>query len=328
MNKKVIALADKWGANGNFKATVNGSTLFDVACGYADRERGIAYTEKTRTYVASVTKQFTAVCVMMLRERRLIDIEAPLRSYAPEYVHGDKMTLRQLLNMTSGIPNELWVIAKRLRERRGEFDMSDAEFERMVSRETAPVNCSPEDFLEIVNVEPLLFEPGEKFDYSDTNYMLLGEIIARVSGLPYAEFMRRNIFEPLGMKDSIVGADNSDVPSYAEYDGKIYNMGHAHFVTGEGSICTTAADLCKWLNAVIEGRFISGESWQECFTPVNGYGFGYHIEGPWRMHGGGDLGYSSMVWVEPERHIAIAGAMNMPAGGFYKELFELVNKEI
>lgn len=328
MNDKVRALAEKWGANGNFIATADGRTLFHTACGLADRENAVEYTTKTLTYVASVTKEFTAVCIMMLKERGLIDIDALLCEYVPEYVHADKVTLRQMLNMTSGIPNELSVIGQRLRARRSEFDMTDADFDRMVSREMAPVNCSPADFLEIVNTEPMLFEPGERFDYSDTNYMLLGEIVARISGMPYAEFMRRHIFEPLGMQDSVVGAYHSEAPSYAEYGNVVYNMGRAHFVTGEGSICTTASDLCKWLNAVIEGRFISAESWRECFTPVNGYGFGWHIDGPWRMHGGGDLGYSSMIWVNPESRVAIAGAMNMPAGGFYKELFELVKKEL
>lgn len=323
-------LMDKWGVNGNFCAAQNGETLFSCAHGYYDIENRAEYTADTRTYVASVTKQFTAVCIMMLQEKGLIDIDLTLDNYVPEYRFADKVTLRQMLNMTSGIPNELSVIGRRLHARRAEFDMSDDDFERMVSRETAPEKCTPADFLEIVNAEPMEFEPGERFDYSDTNYMLLGHIVERVTGVPYAEFMRINIFEPLGMNRSIVGADHSDGPSYRTFGGKLYNMGWAHFTTGEGSISTTAEDLCKWLNAVLDGKFISAESWKQCFTLVHDtYGFGWHGKGDWFCHGGGDLGYSSMVWINPARKIAMAGAMNMPAGdgktSFYDELFDMIN---
>ena len=329
MNEKVLALAQKHGAHGNFAATHNGQLLFNTAAGYADREKGIPYNTETRTYVASVTKQFTAAAVMMLQEKGLLDIDDKLEKYVPEYRYADRMTLRQMLNMTSGIPNELSVIGERLRKRRAEFDMTDADFERMVSRAMAPEKCTPADFLEIVNAEPMSFEPGERFEYSDTNYMLLGDIVARVTGIEYSEFMRRNIFEPLGMNSTVIGADNSEAPSYAEYGGSIYNMGYAHFTTGEGSICTNARELCLWLDAVLKGRFISRESWDECFRLVHdAYGFGWHKNGGWYLHGGGDLGYSSMVWIHPGKQVAIAGAMNVNAGRFYSELLELVKREL
>lgn len=321
-------LMEKWGVNGNFCATRNGSTLFDTAHGYSDMENKIAYTPQTRTYVASVTKQFTAVCVMMLQEQGLLDIDHTLDKYVPEYRFAHRVTLRQMLNMTSGIPNELSVIGRRLHARRAEFDMSDDDFERMVCRETAPEKCTPADFLEIVNAEPMEFEPGERFDYSDTNYMLLGHIVERLTGIPYAEYMRRNIFEPLGMSRSIVGADFSDGPSYRDFGGRTYNMGRAHFTTGEGSISTTASDLCKWLNAVMEGRFISRESWEQCFRLINGYGFGWFGYNSGFGHGGGDLGYSSIVYIDPEKNIAFAGAMNKSAGdgktSFYDEVIGLL----
>ena len=327
MNEKVKALAEKWNVNGNFCATVNGKELFSTAHGFVNEEEKLPYTEKSRTYVASVTKQFTAVCIMMLYEQGKLDIDHTLDRYIPEYYLAHKVTLRQLMNMTSGIPNQLSVIGERLRKRRSEFDMTDSEFERMVCRETAPEKCSVRDFMEIANSEPMIFEPGEKFDYSDTNYTFLSEIVSRVSGIPYAEFMKKNIFEPLGMVSTVVGALHSDGPSYRTFDGVQYNMGKAFFTTGEGSICTSAKELCLWLNAVIEGRFISRKGWNECFKLVNGYGFGWHGKDGWYLHGGGDLGYSSMVWIHPASKTAIAGAMNKDGNGFYGELFETVRKE-
>jgi len=328
MNDRIRLIADKWNVNGNFCCTVQGKTLFSLACGYADIEAGQEYTADTITYVASVTKQFTAVCIMMLYEKGLLDIDDRLDKYVPEYYMAHKVTLRQLMNMTSGIPNQLSVIGERLRRRRAEFSMPDSDFERMVSRAMAPERCTLSDFLEIVNAEPMIFAPGEKFDYSDTNYTLLSEVVARVSGMDYAAFMKRHIFDELGMGSTVVGADNSAGPSYAEYGGRLYNMGWAHFTTGEGSICTSARELCLWLNAVIDGRFISKKSWDMCFRMVNGYGFGWHNKGGWYLHGGGDLGYSSMVWIHPGRQVAIAGAMNRSGGGFWDELFALVKQEL
>ncbi len=328
MNAKIKAIAEKYGVNGNFCATVAGRELFSVDSGYCDIEAQLPYSGDTLTYVASVTKQFTAVCIMMLQEKGLIDIDDTLDKYVPEYYLANRVTLRQLLNMTSGIPNQLSVIGERLRKRRGEFDMGDADFERMVSRAMAPEKCTLKDFLEIVNAEPMIFEPGEKFDYSDTNYTLLGETVSRISGISYAEFMKQNIFAPLGMDTTVVGAAYSDGPSYSVYDGKLCNMGRAYFTTGEGSICTTARQLCKWLNAVLEGRFISKESWNQCFTMVNGYGFGWHKSGSWYNHGGGDLGYSSLVAIHPEKKVTFAGAMNMNCAGFYDEVLSAIKQEL
>lgn len=328
MNEKILALAEKWNVNGNFCATVDGKELFSVAHGYTDIENGTKYTAASITYVASVTKQFTAACVMMLAEKGLINIDDTLDKYMPEYRFADKVTLRQLLNMVSGIPNQLSVIGERLRKRRAEFDMPDSEFEKTVSRAMAPEKCTPTDFLEIVNAEPMIFTPGERFDYSDTNYMMLGEIVGRVSGLGFAGFMDAHIFRPLGMETACIGADNSEGPSYAVYDGVRHNMGKAHFITGEGSICANARELCIWLNAVLDKKLISPESWAECFRPVNGYGFGWHVMDGWYAHGGGDLGYSSMVWINPANRVAIAGAMNMAGGRFYDEMLAEVKKEL
>ena len=133
MKEKVMALAEKWNVNGNFCATVNGKELFSAAHGFVNEEEKLPYTEKSRTYVASVTKQFTAVCIMMLHEQGRLDIDDKLDKYIPEYYLANRVTLRQLLNMTSGIPNQLSVIGERLRKRRGDFDMTDSEFERMVA---------------------------------------------------------------------------------------------------------------------------------------------------------------------------------------------------
>lgn len=328
MKDTVRSLAEKWNVNGNFCAMSGGRTLFSIAHGFVNEEQQLPYTEKSRTYVASVTKQFTAVCIMMLYEQGKLDIDDTLDRYIPEYYLAPKVTLRQLLNMTSGIPNQLSVIGDRLRNRRGGFDMTDGEFERMVCREIAPEKCSVQDFMEIANSEPMIFEPGEKFDYSDTNYTFLGEIVSRVSGVPYAEFMEKHIFGPVGMENTVVGAIYSDGPSYRTFDGVQYNMGKAYFTTGEGSICTSAGELCLWLNAVLEGRFISRKSWDECFRPVNGYGFGWHGKDGWFLHGGGDLGYSSMVWIHPASRTAIAGAMNKDGAGFYGEMYEAVRREL
>ncbi len=328
----IINALDGFDINGTVCVTRNGETVLNTARGMADRERGIPYTVDTKTYIASVTKQFTAACVMMLREEGLIDIDEKLIAYVPEYAHADRMTLRQMLNMTSGIPHELVLIDDRLRARRAEFDLSDRDFEILVTKACAPEKCSVADFLEIVNSEPLNFEPGERYEYSDTNYMLLGEIVARRAQTPLSEFMKKRIFEPLSMNHTVLGADYSDAPSYCDFGGEIFNMGKAHFKTGEGSICTTAGDMCLWLNCVLAGGLISKESWQECFKMVNGYGFGWGKNQNVYTHDGGDLGYSSSVGVNFETKSAFAYALNIEAdpregADLSDELADIISRE-
>lgn len=298
--------------NGTLCATLGGERVISLAAGVADREAGRAYTAQTKTYIASVTKQFTAACVMMLNERGKLDIEHTLYKYVPEYSRARDVTLKQLMNMVSGIPHELIVISKAMRARRSEYPVSDREFDILVAKACAPEACAPADFLALVNPLPLNFAPGARYEYSDTNYMLLGEVVSRVSGLSLAEFMRARIFAPLGMLNSVVGAEYSDAPSYRVYGGARERMGRAHFTTGEGSISTTAEDLCLWLNAVLNGELLSPESWKICFTPaLEGYCCGWRAGADgWFTHGGGDLGYSSRVGVNFEYKAAIAYALN------------------
>jgi CubicO group peptidase (beta-lactamase class C family) len=314
LQKRLDDLAVEWGFNGTVSITKEGVITAHGAYGFADEENNLPFTENTNCYIASVTKQFTAVCIMMLYEKKLLDIDDKLDKYIPEYSHAGEVTLRQLLNMVSGIPHELEVIFNQVNEKKEELGLSDRDFEVYHTKACAPEKCSFEDFLQLVNPLPLNSIPGTKFEYSDTNYMLLGEVVARVSSKPLGKFMEEYILKPLGMDRTILGADYSDAVSYMVYEGEYICLGRAHFKTGDGSICTTALDLAKWLTAVAYGRLLKKSSWRQIFKMVDGYGFGWGKVGEWYTHSGNDLGYYSYVYVniEEKLSIAIVGNHEMP----------------
>ena len=310
LQKKLDSLSLDWGFQGTVCIAKDGLITAHGAYGMADEENHIPFTEETNCYIASVTKQFTAACIMMLYEKRLLELDAKLDKYIPEYSHAGEVTLRQLLNMRSGIPDELKVIYNRETARYKELGLSDRDFQVYRTKACAPEKCSFRDFLEIVNPLPLNSIPGTSYEYSDTNYMLLGEVVARISGKPLGAFMEENIFTPLDMKDTIFGADKSEAASYMLYEGEYIALGRAHFITGEGAICTTAMDLSKWLKAVTEGRLLKKSSWRQVFKLVEGYGFGWQDVGEWYCHNGNDLGYYSYVYINKKERITIAAICN------------------
>lgn len=327
---KFNALLEEFDVNGTVCVTRAGDIVFSAARGWAERENNLKYEKRTKTYIASVTKQFTAACAMLLYEEGKLDIDARLSNYLPEYLRADEMTIRQMMNMTSGIPHELMVIYESVMAHKAEImeqtGMTGRDFEIYVNKRCAPELCTYRDFLALVNFKPLNFAPGEKYEYSDTNYMMLGEIVSRVSGKDIGEFMTERIFAPLGMANTVFGAEKSDAPSYDVINGVRENMGRAHFVTGEGAICATAEDLCVWLNAVLRGEILTAESWKQCFTMVHdSYGFGWGKSGDWYCHAGGDLGYSAMVYINFETQTAIAIALNESAGNFNESLKRLMD---
>ena len=306
LQKKLNDLAEEWGFHGTVSVAREGVVTAHGAYGLADEENHLPFTEETNCYIASVTKQFTAVCIMMLYEKKLLDIDDKLDKYIPEYSHAGEVTLRQLLNMRSGIPHELQVIYNREKTRQEELGLSDRDFEIYCTKACAPEKCSFKDFLEIVNPLPLNSTPGTKYEYSDTNYMFLGEVVERVAGQPLGKFMEEYIFKSLEMNHTILGADYSEAVSYLTYKGEYICLGRAHFKTGEGSICTTALDLTKWLNAVAYGRILKKSSWEQILKIVDGYGFGWERAGEWYIHSGNDLGYYSYVYVNIEKKLTIA----------------------
>src|SRR6185436_13682312 len=183
--QELLSLAHKYRQfNGSVLVAENGKVVYKGAYGLANMEWDIPNTPDTKFRLGSITKQFTATVILQLVEQGKIKLDAKLTDYLPEYRKdtGDKVTIHNLLTHTSGIPSYT----------------SLPGFFQNVSRNPFTVD----DFIKKYASGELEFEPGTKFVYDNSGYFLLGAIIEKVTGKPYEQVLKENIFDPLGMKNS------------------------------------------------------------------------------------------------------------------------------
>ena len=274
-------------------AVVRGpDTLVMKGYGEASVELHRPATASTVYRIGSITKQFTAAEIMRLAERGKLSIDDQVTKYLPDApVHGRAITIRQLLNQTSGVHEYMTEPAWR-------------------ATWTQPL--SQQQVVAFVNHDSLDFEPGKAWEYSSTNYVLLGMIIEKVTGEPYATYLRHDLFEPLDLAQTSYCPPRPTGPTFAE--GYVANVGSAGVKPTEfldltsfaaGALCSTAHDLLKWQRALAEGRVLSAKSYALMTTPdtLNGkplaYGFGLELGslGPHLQigHGGATNGFVSVI---------------------------------
>ena len=224
--------------------------------------------------MASVSKQFTAASVMILKERNLIQLSDTVTKYYPNFPYKD-VTIKHLLNHTSGLPNYFWIA------------------EHKWHKEKAPSNEEMMQMLEKHNVNRF-FSAGRNFDYSNTGYFVLASIIEKVSGISYGDFLKENIFEPLQMNDSFAYSFENDSIRNNQLAGyRIYKWRY-HIeikgtvndaVVGDKNVYSTTEDLFKWITGLNAGKIISKESLAMMYTKGETkygrkipYGFGFRID--------------------------------------------------
>src|ERR1700704_1575372 len=190
----------------------DGKILLDKGYGFANLEWEIPNTPTTKFRLGSVTKQFTAASILLLEERGKLKVEDPVKKYMPDAPAAwDKITIFHVLTHTSGIP-------------------SLTSFPDFESHEAQAM--TPDKLVEWFRDKPLEFEPGTKWNYSNSGYILLGYLIEKISGQSYSEFIQQNIFGPLGMKDSGYDSNAAIIPHRASgyapgKDGPV-NAGFIH----------------------------------------------------------------------------------------------------
>jgi CubicO group peptidase (beta-lactamase class C family) len=256
--------------------------------------------------LGSLTKQFTATLVLLLQQDGKLKIEDPVSKYLPNSPKAwEKITLANLLGHTSGIPSFT--------------SMKEFGVWRMSPHTT-------EEELALFRDKPLDFEPGSKFDYSNSNFEVLGAVIEKVSGKKYGDLLRERIFEPLGMKDSGLDSDELILPKRAQ--GYMPGPGGLVLARSEsmtvpwaaGSIYSTTGDLLKWEHGLFGGKVLSADSLKAMTTPGKGdYGLGVSIankDGAKVVsHGGGIEGFNTHLAYAPDRRIAIVVLGNVNGGG-------------
>jgi CubicO group peptidase (beta-lactamase class C family) len=240
---------------GKFSGSVliarEGKVLVSKGYGMASLELGVPNTPRMKFRIGSLSKQFTAMAVMILQERGKLKAQDPVCKYVPECPPAwAEVTLHHLLTHTSGIPELL----------------SLPGFQQTMAL-PSPVGRTVERFKN----KPLEFKPGEKFKYSNSGYVLLGHIIERVTGQTYGAFLKENIFEPLKMSNT--GNDHNDMviknraAGYVKRNDAIFNAPYIDMSipTGGGSLYSTVEDLFLWDQALYAGRLIAKDSYDAMF---------------------------------------------------------------
>ena len=296
---------------GTFQGTAivarDGKVVFSKGFGMANLEWSMPNAPDTRFRLGSITKQFTAMSVLLLEQQgklKTTDSVCGFVEGCPEAWKG--ISVHHLLTHTSGIPNFT----------------SFPEYSK-----TMALASPPAESLKRFRDKPLDFAPGSKMSYSNSGYVLLGYIIEKVTGGKYDDYLRANVFSPLGMNDT--GYDwNSTVlvrrASGYESDGKVVknasliDMSIPH---AAGSLYSTTLDLVKWDAALRAGKLLSAESYKKYFTPVlNDYAYGWNVETTDGVevvsHEGGINGFATMILRVPAKNLVVVTLSNsLPSQG-------------
>src|SRR5256714_2402417 len=293
---QMISLYQKYGQfNGSALVADNGKVIYKKGVGLANMEGNIPNAPDTKFRLGSITKQFTATLILQLVEQGKIKLDGKMIAYLPDYRKdtGAKVTIHNLLSHTSGIPSYT----------------SLPGFFQDVSRNPFKVD----DFIKKYASGDLEFEPGTKFVYDNSGYFLLGAIIEKVTGKPYEQVLKENIFDPLGMKNS--GYDHWGTIISQRATG--YSRSARGFQTAPyldmsipyaaGSLYSTVEDLYLWDQALYGEKILSAKSKELIFKPnLNNYGYGFVITKatlapptklavPVIQHNGGIKGFNTLI---------------------------------
>lgn len=286
------ALVSQQVDNGMFSGTVlvakDGVPLLRAGYGAADREWDIPNTPDTKFRLGSLTKQFTATAILQLAEAGKLSIDDPVsKFYAKAPAAWSKITIRHLLNHSSGIPS---------------YTSIPGFFENGSSKKP----LKPEEIVRLTQDKPLEFTPGSKFAYNNTGYILLGYIIEKASGQTYAGYLNQHIFQPLGMKNSGYDVSGEVLPKRAAgYEPGKGGWRNADYLDmtlpyAAGSLYSTVDDLLIWNTALTDGKILTEASRKAAWTEnLEHYGFGWGIavqDGHARVsHNGGINGFSTAM---------------------------------
>ncbi len=298
------------GFHGNVLIAENGAIIYQKSFGKANWATGAGLNSESIFELASVSKQFTAMGIMLLKKQGQLSYDDSLRKFFPELPYNN-ITVRHLLYHVSGLPDYMTVLHAKW--------------------DTTRIMTNKDMIAQLAEYKPaVLFSPGEKWEYSNTGYALLASIIEKASGISFPDYLRKNIFEPLGMKRTMIYRrrfEKRKIDNYAFGYG--YSVSKKAYILpdddsalktfvytldgimGDGTVNSTTGDLFKWDRALYTEKLLNKEMLAEAFQPGmlnNGktttYGFGWaltDIKGIGKVvnHSGGWPGYNTLI----ERHI-------------------------
>ncbi|MBF8964658.1 beta-lactamase family protein [Pontibacter sp. FD36] len=300
------------GFNGTVLVTKYDQIIYRGAFGYADFKTKDTLSTQTVFQLASVSKQFTAMAIMMLKEQGKLNYDDSLQVYIPDFPYKG-ITVRQLLTHRSGLPNYTYFSEEFWPDRK--------------------VDLSNDDVLSMMAVHKpnIYYQPDRTFSYSNTGYALLASVVEKASGQPFAEFMREHIFEPLKMHDTYtfnhelvtqtgrvatghIGGRRKRLPDYQDT------------VLGDKGMYSTVEDLYKWDQALYTQKLVKRETLEEAFMPTGkvnkraeSYGFGFRLKQVESgdtviYHGGLWHGFNTYFLRNPKDHSSIIVLSNLTNG--------------
>ncbi|GAB2476687.1 hypothetical protein GCM10011375_21170 [Hymenobacter qilianensis] len=286
----------------------HGQLVFAKGYGKANVEMDVAAGPETVYKVGSITKQYTAAIVMRLVEEGKMSLTDPITKYLPDYpTQGHHVTIHHLLNHTSGIKA---------------FRVMHEE-----NRQRFRLDLTYPEMIELFAKQPFEFKPGEKYEYNNFAYYLLGEIIGRVTGIPYQDYLERQLLGPLGLSNTMYCEASRVIPHRAagyEYEEKaLINARYLSMRVGPaaGGLCATVGDLLQWTTLLHGGKVVSPASLRRMTTPTVlasgdtvGYGYGLQLaelgSHEQVFHSGGANGFVSALAHYPKTGLTVVVLTN------------------
>lgn len=293
--------------NGVIIIQKKGKTLFEEAFGYASVEYSVKNSPGTKFPIGSITKPFIATSILLLEQKHLLSVNDKINKYLPEVPGGwQDISIGQLLSHTSGIAEYF----------------SQAGYDTLIHVETT----NSELLRKIISV-PLQFKPGNSYEYSNSNYVLLTCIIERITGLAIDSFIHKEICQPLGLKNTFFPDSRVPVKALAtgyQWQQKLYKAEHINFsnLSGAGGIISTAGDVSIFINAMMTLKILPKAVVNQMITPIqnNEYGYGW-MNQPFNHsrligHIGRIDGYCAYMWYEPKEETSVVYLSNVHNGNF------------
>ncbi len=256
--------------NGSALFAEKGRIIYEGAFGYSNFRKKDTLQITSAFQLASVSKPLTAFAILMLYEKGKLDLEDDVRKFYPEFPY-EGITIRMLLSHRSGLPNYMYFADQLWPNRR--IPITNQDVIRLM------VQYKPARY----------YRPDTRFNYSNTNYCLLAAIVEKISGMPFEDFMREEVFEPLGMHHTFIyRKGKTPLPPNAVigYDksGNVAEDSYLNGVVGDKGVYSTVEDLAKFDRALNEGILVSRTTLEKAFQPMNremrgsrNYGLGWRI---------------------------------------------------
>ena len=289
----------------------DGKVVMQKAFGQADMKKKTKAKRDTKFRIGSVTKQFTSAAILKLEEEGKLSIDDKLSKYLPDFTRADEVTLRQLLTHTSGIQSYT----------------SKAGF-----WELANDPMTEKEIIDTVRKDEFEFEPGDRYSYCNTGYMMLGHIVGKVSGKVLDEYLKDNFFDPLGMKNTGIYSKTNRYENEAtgHTDGgdgfEATESIEMSWAGGAGAMYSTVGDLFLWNEALFANKILKKETLDRAFAPtklndgsISQYGFGWALGGNRGLnsisHGGGLPGFVTHLSRYPSVNTTVAVVINATTSG-------------